>query len=164
MANLTLRRGNSDLPVRSSAGWDPFRLMDNLLRWDPFSEMAPTLRQGTQMFIPTFDVRETKDGYVFRADVPGIKESDLEISVNGNQLTVSGRRESEVQEGDVQNYFVSECSYGSFTRSFTLPQGADTDQVKAELKDGVLTLLIPKRPELQPRKISLSANTPGTKT
>jgi HSP20 family protein len=163
MANLTLRRSNeSNLPaqnrpaLRGIAGWDPFRLMDSLLNWDPFQEMVPALPQGATgpVFMPNFEVKETKDAYVFKADMPGIKESDLDISLTGNHLTISGKREAESHE-DVQNYFTYERTYGSFSRSFTLPQSADANNVKAELKDGVLTLALPKKPEMQPRKIAL---------
>jgi HSP20 family protein len=174
MANLTLRRNEGqNAPARqtsrgSAMGWDPFRLMDSLLGWDPFQEMAPALRQfgGTaQAFIPAFEVHETNDGYVFKADLPGVKENDIDISLTGTQLTISGKREAETQ-GDVSNYFTYERSYGSFSRTFTLPQGADVENVKADLKDGVLTLLVPKRPEMQPRKISLgqggAASNPNT--
>lgn len=156
MANLTLRRNQEqNLPTRGQQGFDPFRLMDNLLRWDPFQEMAPTARQG-DYFLPAFEVKETKDSYVFKADLPGVKEGDIDISVTGTQLTISGKREQEREE-DVHNYYAFERSYGAFTRTFTLPQAADVENVRADLKDGVLTLLVPKRPESQPRKISLGS-------
>ena len=100
MANL-IRRENRE-PARSGTseynldpfrGWDPFRMMDSLLRWDPFAETGGWLSRGGASFVPHFDVKETKDGYFFRADLPGVKEADLEIAVTGNVLTVSGRRE-----------------------------------------------------------------------
>jgi HSP20 family protein len=156
MANLSLRRRNEPaLPTRAGSFGllDPFRMMDELLRWDPFREMAPTLRQQ-DIFMPAFEVSETKDAFVFKADLPGVKESDIDISISGNQLVVSGKRESEAQE-EVQNYYAYERSFGSFTRSFTLPQSADADNVKADLSNGVLTLSVPKRPELQPRRIAV---------
>lgn len=156
MANLSLRRSNEPaLPTRQGTFglMDPFRVMDELLRWDPFREMTPTLRQQ-EIFMPAFEVCETKDAFVFKADLPGVKESDIDISISGNQLVISGKRESESQE-EVQNFYAYERSFGSFTRSFTLPQFADVDRIKADLSNGVLTLTVPKRPELQPRRISV---------
>jgi HSP20 family protein len=105
-------------------------------------------------FAPSFDVRETKDAYVFTADLPGVKEGDLELSLTGNRLTLSGRREEEKREEE-DRWFAYERSYGSFSRSFTLPEGVDPDHVQAELKDGVLRVSVPKKAEVKPRKIEL---------
>jgi HSP20 family protein len=160
MANLIRRnegpvaRGGRGQDYEGARTMDPFRVMDALLRWDPFRETIGWGAGGGEGFVPRFDVKETKDGYELRADLPGVKESDLEISVTGNVLTISGRREEERREESDQ-YFAVERSYGSFARSFALPEGADTDHVKAELKDGVLTIVVPKRPEVQPRKITV---------
>src|SRR5207249_4503696 len=70
--------------------WDPFRVMRDLMRWDPFHEMAPVAGAdlGPATFFPDVDVKETADAYVFHADLPGIKDKDLEISFNGNRLTL----------------------------------------------------------------------------
>jgi len=87
--------------------------------------------------------------------VPGISEADLDIRLAQNRLTISGKRELEKSDKG-ETYYTYERAYGSFTRSFTLPDGTDPNRVKAELKNGVLTLEIPKRPELQPKKISVN--------
>jgi HSP20 family protein len=106
-------------------------------------------------FAPDFEVKDTKEGYVFKADVPGVKEKDLEITMTGNRLTITGKREAEMEEKR-NIYYACERSYGSFTRSFTLPEGTDGgDRIRAELNEGVLTLLLPKKPELQPKRIEL---------
>jgi HSP20 family protein len=106
-------------------------------------------------FVPDFEVKETKEGFLFKADVPGIKEKDLEITMTGDRLTITGKREAEMQE-TTDTYYACERSYGSFTRSFTLPEGTGSgDRIQAELYQGVLTLLLPKKPELQPRRIEL---------
>jgi HSP20 family protein len=127
-----------------------------ILRWDPFRELEAHLpAKALGAFIPDFDVKETKDSYVFKADLPGVKESELEISLTGSRLTISGKRESEEREEENANYFTYERSYGSFSRSFTLPEGVDEGAIRADLKDGVLTLLLPKRPEVQAKKITL---------
>ena len=101
-----------------------------------------------------FEVKETKEGYLFKADVPGIKDNDLTINLSGNRLTVSGKREEEKKQ-ETETYFSFERSYGSFTRSFTLPEGIDGDKVHANLKDGVLSILVPKKPEAQPKKVAI---------
>lgn len=134
--------------------WDPFKVMEQLLRWEPVGDQLMT-RRGEVMFAPRFDVKETKDAYLFKADLPGIREEDVEIALNGNRLTVSGHRQAEEhKEGD--NLFTLERSYGSFSRSFTLPDSADMEKTKAELKDGVLSITLPKRLESQPRKVTLT--------
>jgi|SRR5579883_260036 len=159
-----IRRTGGGENVPSLRGeFDPFRVMQDLLRWeplrgawDPFRQMQPFSAEGG--FVPQFEVKETKDEYVFKADLPGIKESDLDISMTGNVLTVSGRREAE-RKDEGETYYAYERSYGSFSRSFTLPDAADAENVRAELKDGVLTLRLPKKPEMQPKRISVKSST-----
>jgi HSP20 family protein len=126
------------------------------MRWDPFRQMAPFLTGEEQpvRFTPDFEVKETKDGFVFKADVPGIKEKDIEISMTGNRLTISGVREAD-DEVNADIYYARECSYGGFTRAFTLPEGIDDKHIRAELNQGVLMLLLPKKPEQQPRRIEV---------
>jgi HSP20 family protein len=123
--------------------------------WDPFAEIAPTLPEG-RMFTPRFEVKETKDAYVFKADLPGIAEKDLDVSLTGNRITVHGRREAEERK-ETETFYAYERKYGEFTRSFTLPEGADVAHIDGELRDGVLTMTVPKKAELQPKKISLKA-------
>ncbi|MFN7135345.1 MAG: Hsp20/alpha crystallin family protein, partial [Myxococcales bacterium] len=105
-------------------------------------------------FVPRFEVKETKDGYVFKADLPGVDEKDVDVSLTGNRLTISGRREAEERK-EGETYFAYERSFGSFSRTFTLPEGVDTEHVDAELKNGVLTIQLGKRAEMKPRKIAL---------
>ncbi|HYG68700.1 MAG TPA: Hsp20/alpha crystallin family protein, partial [Anaeromyxobacteraceae bacterium] len=110
-------------------------------------------------FVPSFEVKETKDAYVFKADLPGIREEDLDINLTGNRLTVSGKREEE-KRSEEERYYAYERSYGSFSRSFTLPEGVDAEHVDAELRDGVLTVRIAKRPEVQPKRIEVKKLSP----
>lgn len=146
-----IRRGDRGV---ARPEWDPFERMESIFRgWDPFRQMAPVWNEE-RGFVPVFEVKETKDGYVFKADLPGVKEADLDISLAGNMLTVSGRREEEKRE-EGEAFFTYERSYGAFTRSFTLPESADVEHPTAELKEGVLTLHLPKRAEMKPRKIQL---------
>lgn len=153
MANITVKGG---VPTTVAPAPDPFRqLMRNWLAWDPFAEMAPLMSWDERLtFVPSFDVKENRESYLFKADVPGVLEKDLDVNVSGNRLTVSGKRESEKEEKTDRSYSC-ERTFGSFTRSFTLPEGADVDKVKAELKDGVLSLMIPKKSEMQPKKIAV---------
>ena len=134
---------------------EPLRLMRELFNWDPFAEMMPA-GQELQGFAPRFEVKETKDAFIFRADLPGVEEKDLELTMTGNRLTVSGKREAEARHED-ETWYAYERTYGTFTRSFTLPEGADLEHADGELKSGVLTISIPKRPEHQPRKINLKS-------
>jgi HSP20 family protein len=128
-------------------------MMREMLRWDPGRELEPAWF-GERGFVPMFDVKETRDAYVFKADLPGIREEDLDISLTGNRLSISGKREHE-QRDEGEQYYAFERSYGTFTRAFTLPDGCDPDHVNAEMKDGVLTLVLPKKPEVQPKRITV---------
>jgi HSP20 family protein len=154
MANLIRRRANEGLAAPATT-WDPFRMMEEILGWDPFRELGwQGERRLAPTFAPTFEVLERKDAYVFKADLPGVKESDLDISLTENRLTLSGHREAEKKAED-ETFYTYERSYGSFTRTFSLPEGVDGEHVHADLKDGVLTLVVPKKPEVQPKRIQI---------
>ena len=157
MANLSVQRSNGDKPATTTAReWEPFRLFRELLGWDPFAEIAPRFSAEASAFTPAFEIKESKDSFIFRADLPGVKESDLDVRLTQNRLSISGRRDSEKSDkGDT--YYTYERSFGSFTRTFTLPEGVDTNRIKADLKDGVLTVELPKRPELQPKKVEVKS-------
>lgn len=131
-----------------SPQWDPFRLMNELMRW-PMTDS-----RSSAMFAPDFEVKETENAYLIQADLPGVKEEDINITVSGNQLTVSGKREASREEGD-ERYYIYERRFGSFTRSFTLPAEANVESIEAELDNGVLALTVPKSPGAAPKKISL---------
>jgi HSP20 family protein len=163
MANLVRRRNEPQQRELASrgvfGGWEPLNLMNELFRATPLGALATAPFLG-EAFMPRFDVRETKDGYIFTADLPGVKENDLEISLSGNTLTVSGQRmEEETQEGD--QYHCTERSYGEFRRSFTLPESADAERAGADFRDGLLRVTVPKRPESQPRKIQVGSAKPS---
>ena len=131
---------------------DPFRLMREMLGWDPFREMTPLFSSAVPAFAPAFEVKETKESFVFKADLQGVKESDLEVTIAGNRLTLAGKREAEKEEKQ-DTYYTYERSYGSFSRSFTLPDQLDTAHVKAELKGGELTVVVPKAAAAVAKKI-----------
>jgi HSP20 family protein len=154
MLNL-IKRENRDV-ARSATPehrLDPFRMMDALLRWDPFRGEWGGLGQSVE-FVPRFDVKETKDAYVISADLPGVNDEDLNVALNANRLTISGTREEEHRE-EGESYYAMERSHGNFARSFTMPDSIDGDSVTADLKQGVLTVRIPKKPEAQPKRIAI---------
>lgn len=135
--------------------WDPFQEMRSLLSWDPFRAIrAPSIPDV--QFMPAFEVKETKDGFLFKADLPGVKEADLDVHLSGDRLLISGKREAERTE-ESDTIYAYERTFGSFQRSFTLPTGVDANNVRAELKEGVLTVLVPKSPETQPKKIAVKS-------
>lgn len=137
----------------------PLQAIRDLFRWDPFREMAPFFRGYPAFdrveFSPRFDVTEEKDAFVFKADVPGVKKDDLEINTAGNRIQISGKRDSD-KETKSETVYTYEREFGGFLRTFTLPDGADLEHAKSELKDGVLTLVIPKLPGAQAKKIPIS--------
>lgn len=134
---------------------EPFGLVRNFVRWDPFRDMEfPEIQSA---YLPSFDIKETSKGYVFIADLPGVKQEDLDINLTGNRLTITGRRESEERK-EGENFFATERSFGNFSRTFSLPEGVDGTGVVAELKNGVLTLTVPKVPEVQPKRIQIQAS------
>ena len=124
MPSLIRRNQGQETAPTTGAAWDPFRVMRDMLRWDPFRELEGAVGGDYGLFAPSFDVKETKEGYVFRADLPGVREEDLEISLTGNRLAISGHREQEKREQG-ETYYASERSYGAFSRAFTLPEGTD---------------------------------------
>ena len=156
MSNII--RSNTGDQTAALAPTDPFqRMMRDMLRWDPFREMAPRwIVPEATTFSPAFEVKETKDGFLFKADVPGVSEKDVEIKLHGNRLTISGKREADREEKS-DAYYTYERSYGSFLRAFTLPDGFDGDHVRAELKEGVLTVAIPKAAGAQAKTIAIKA-------
>lgn len=128
---------------------DPYSLARELLNWDPFFTARPV-----SAFAPAFEVKETNDSFVLRADIPGVEEKDLDIAVHNGVLTVSGSRQAEERK-EGESYALYERQYGSFSRSFALPDMADGDRIEAQLTNGVLTLTVAKKAEAKPRKIAI---------
>ncbi|MCC6999445.1 MAG: Hsp20/alpha crystallin family protein [Deltaproteobacteria bacterium] len=152
MANIQVRKDNGgQVTQQSKPVLDPMRWMRDMMRWDPFQEMAPAFPESA-IFAPAFEIMESQDTFTFKADVPGVKLEDIEVTATGNRLRVSGKREAEHTE-KTDTYYACERSYGSFARAFTLPDGTDTDHIKASVDNGVLTIAVPKKPEAQARKI-----------
>jgi len=108
---------------------------------------------------PPVDIYETENELVLRADVPGLQDKDIDVRVENNTLTIRGERKFE-KDVNEDNYLRIERSYGSFTRSFSLPNTVSSESIRAEYRNGVLTLHMAKREESKPKqiKISVSAN------
>ena len=109
---------------------------------------------GVQRWVPAMDLIENEDSLVLRADLPGLSEDDVNIEVKDGVLTVSGERKSESEE-KTEGYHRIERSFGGFSRSLSLPQGVEADQVSADFDNGVLEVRIPKPKERQPTKITI---------
>jgi len=150
MANIGVR--NELQPLRYAT---PSGVMRTLLSWDPFREIEQSF-DVERSFLPAFDVKETDEAFVFLADVPGIKESDVQVQVHGPRLTIGGKRAAE-EHKEGEKYFRYERRHGTFTRSFTLPESADGSKVTADLKDGVLTVKVAKKASDQPRMVAVNA-------
>ena len=112
---------------------------------------------GGGRFSPAVDVRENNNEIDVDFELPGMNPDDVDVSVENGVLTVSGEKQTEHNEGQEQEgrYHYMERSYGSFVRSFTLPQGVNEDQIKADFHNGVLTVRIPKSALPQPRRIQV---------
>lgn len=149
MALVTRNSTNGNGNTNVTRYRDPFAMARELLSWDPFFTGRPATA-----FSPQFEVKETADSFVVRADLPGVDEKDLDISLHQNVLTVSGQRQAEERK-EGESYALYERQYGSFSRSFSLPDIADGERIDAKLEAGVLTLTIGKRAEAKPKKIAL---------
>jgi HSP20 family protein len=159
MSDITVKsRSGGENPAVARRELEPFRLMREMLGWDPFREMAPLVGGNAAAFSPAFEVKETKDSFVFKADLPGVQEKDVEVTLTGNRLNVAGKRESEKEQKE-DTYYTYERSYGSFNRTFTLPDQIDAPHIKAELKGGELTIVVPKAPAAVAKKIPVGGPT-----
>ncbi|MBI5496002.1 MAG: Hsp20/alpha crystallin family protein [Deltaproteobacteria bacterium] len=147
-------------PNTQVSEWDPFRMMREMMSATPWGTNYPMF-SGTEKrvdtFVPGFDVKENKEGYIIKADLPGVNEADLEVTFQGNQLRIAGKREQEKEDkGDT--WYSLERSYGAFTRVFTLPDVADTDKAKAELKNGVLHLFVPRQAQSKTTRVEVKTD------
>ena len=110
-----------------------------------------------QFWSPALDIIEEKDQYVLKADLPGIKKEDIKISLQDDILTVEGERKSETVSEDKQVHRL-ERSYGRFTRSLNLGAKVDSSKIKANYKDGVLELIVPKFEEVKPKSVDIQVS------
>jgi HSP20 family protein len=108
-------------------------------------------------WVPPMDLVEVEDHFVLRADLPGLSEGDVNIEVQDAALTISGERKAEHEQRE-KGWYRIERSFGSFSRSLTLPDGVDPERIEASFSDGVLEVRIPKPEERKPRRISISSS------
>ena len=143
-----------------------------LVRWDPFRELEdmserlnrvfsrPSLRNSGKEnltvadWMPTVDISESEGQYLIKAEMPEVRKEDVKVTVENGVLTLQGERRQEKEEKGKRFHRV-ERSYGSFVRSFTLPESVDESSVKAEYKDGVLNLHLPKSERVKPKAIDV---------
>jgi HSP20 family protein len=138
--------------------WDPFADLNRLSRaFDRDASPRVASRYGAADFSPSVDVHEEKDALVITAELPGVRRDQIEISLDGEILTLKGERKFEKEEKD-RKYHRVERSYGMFVRSFQLPSNVDADKAAATLTDGVLTLKLPKKDVVKGRKIEVNAS------
>ncbi len=141
--------------------WEPFRefatLQDRINRVfrDSYSGADRDESLTTSSFAPAVDVYEDEHKVTLKIEVPGIDEKDIDVRVENNTLTVQGERKIEKEEKE-ENYRRVERQYGSFTRTFTLPQTVDTENVSANYDKGVLNVTLPKRAEAKPKQIKVN--------
>jgi HSP20 family protein len=121
----------------------------------PGSTGANASQAPLRRWIPAMDVVETAEHFVLRADLPGMSESDVNIELEDNVLTISGERKSEHEERN-EGYYRVERASGSFSRSLTLPDGVNADGIQASFDNGVLEVSIPKPEQQKPRKVQIS--------
>ena len=110
---------------------------------------------GFSSWTPAFDIYEEKDNFVVKAELPGMKKEDINVSLHENDLTISGERKSETKTEGTEVYR-AERYFGKFERVVTLPAAVAANQVKAEYKDGILTVTLPKSEEAKPRQIAVN--------
>lgn len=146
----------------------------DLIKWEPFPEFMSMRQTMDRMLEDSFvlparlggvlgrsptlpvDIYQTPNEMVVKADLPGAKPEDVEVSITGDTLTIKGKSKDET-EVKRDGYFLKERRFGSFSRSLTLPPGLNSDNVEAKFENGVLTLMIPKAEEVKPKQIKIKA-------
>src|SRR5689334_12503798 len=131
----------------------------NLVRWDPFRELEHFRARLSDESLfggwsPAVDIQETDHEFILKADLPDVKKDDVKVELDDGVLTIEGQRRKEKEEKDTRFHKV-ERSYGKFVRHFTLPTDVDVPNVKAEFKDGVLSVRLPKAANAKPKAIEV---------
>jgi HSP20 family protein len=141
--------------------WKPVRSLDNIQDevsrvFDSFFDAKPFVRRGVDSgWDPDVDIVEDKDKVLVKIDLPGIEKDDIKVSVEENILTIKGERKAEKEEQD-KSYHHVERVYGSFCRSFSLPSKVDAQSIRADYKNGVLSIDLPKAEEVKPKEIPIN--------
>jgi len=139
--------------------WSPFRELEDLSRRmeDFFKPILPSLRREPaeeRMWSPVIEMYEEKDKVIVKAELPGMKKEDIDVSLADNTLTLKGERKTE-KETKESNYYCCERYYGSFYRQVTLPANVDPGKIEAAYKDGILEIKLPKTEETKAQKIDI---------
>jgi HSP20 family protein len=152
-----------------------------IIRWDPFRDLVTIRDKMNRLFedavtqrgeekelvasswAPAVDIYEDESQLVLTAEIPGLSEKDVEIKIEDNVLSIQGERKLE-KETREENYHRIERAYGSFYRSFTLPNYVDEDKIRAEHENGVVKITMPKKAELKPRKVKILTPTQEEKS
>lgn len=143
--------------------WDPFRELEdvsnrlNRVFGRPLARMEPNEMLSMADWTPSADISETDTAYLIKAEIPGVKKEDVKVTIQDGMLTIQGERKMEKEEKD-KKYHRIERSYGSFMRSFRLPDDADESGVKAEFKDGMLNVTLNKSEKAKPKSINVSVS------
>ena len=138
--------------------WDPFREMEDV--FDRYTRAIGWPRRGSQEIMaagdwaPRVDIAETDNEFIIKAEIPGVKKEDVKVTVDSGVLSIRGERKQEKEEKDKKFHRV-ERYYGSFTRSFTMPDNVDETKIEASFKDGMLNLRIPKTEAAKPKAIEV---------
>jgi HSP20 family protein len=145
--------------------WRPFRELEEWeRRFDDLlgrpSWLVPVEERG---WMPAVDVFEKEDKFVVKAELPGMKEEDIDVSVIGDTLSIKGEKKTETEIKD-ENYYRCERSYGSFYRSIPIPSNVDANKIEASFEDGILEVALPKSAKVKPKKIAVSAKKKATKS
>lgn len=144
--------------------WDPWRdfgsLQERINKMfdDTMRSVAPGDEElVTGAWSPAVDIHETDDTFVVSADLPGLNKEDIHINVEDNTLTIKGEKKFE-EKVPRDRYIRVERTYGTFVRSFSLPQNVDSTKIKATFRDGILDLTLPKREEAKPKRVAVEVN------
>jgi HSP20 family protein len=150
-------------------------MMNPLAKWNPFRELEDIQNRLSSLFgrtplrglgeeamtvsewTPLVDIAEDEKEYLIKAELPEVKKEDVKVTVENGVLTITGERKFEKEEKN-KKYHRVERAYGSFMRSFTLPEGAAGDKINAEFKDGVLKVHLPKSAEAKPKSIDVKVD------
>ena len=150
--------------MRSLSRFEPFRgasaLQDQINRLFNDVFEGPSGESSLTTWAPAVDIFETEHELVVKADLPDVDPKDLDIRVENNVLTIRGERKFEKKVSE-ENYLRVERAYGAFARSFSLANTVNSENIKADYQNGVLTLTIPKREEAKPKQIKVNVNAPA---
>lgn len=119
---------------------------------EPIGSMGPGL-----LWSPSVEVSESTDALVLTAELPGMAEDDITLTLENNVLTIAGEKSSEREAREEERFLISERFYGAFQRAFTLPSSVDADHIKAVFESGILTVTLPKTPQAKGRVISVKS-------